>query len=299
MSNARCIAQREEDILASKTIETGVAQIKAEGWCLIEGVIPEDRIAYLRGHVMQGHAKALRDYEARGGSLAFQADANGEPSTNAVAYVPDLAPYFGDERVLGIAKAMLDPHVRIAQTEFKTRPQGEKNIRRRGFHSDWPHDILDRDRAGAIRMPFPNVTMGLTALWMLSEFSAENGGTWVVPRSHLDIRNPRSHLDPRNPPHMHDGIDPSAAIPGEMQLQGPAGSVLMLDSRIWHSTANNPSDAPRVTVLTRYSPWWISLEFGGRNRSLVPRDVFENFPDGVKDLYRHRVAGEENPIRKC
>lgn len=285
--------------MASKAIETGVAQIKAEGWCLIEGVIPEDRIAYLRGHVMQGHAKALRDYEARGGSLAFQADANGKPSTNAVAYVPDLAPYFGDERVLGIAKAMLDPHVRIAQTEFKTRPPGEKNIHRRGFHSDWPHDILDRDRAGAIRMPFPNVTMGLTALWMLSEFSAENGGTWVVPRSHLDIRNPRSHLDPRNPLHMHDGIDPSAAIPGEMQLQGPAGSVLILDSRIWHSTANNPSDAPRVTVLTRYSPWWISLEFGGRNRSLVPRDVFENFPDGVKDLYRHRVAGEENPIRKC
>ena len=293
------LKKTKEDILASKAIETGVAQIKAEGWCLIEGVIPEDRIAYLRGHVMQGHAKALRDYEARGGSLAFQADANGKPSANAVAYVPDLAPYFGDERVLGIAKAMLDPHVRIAQTEFKTRPPGEKNIHRRGFHSDWPHDILDRDRAGAIRMPFPNVTMGLTALWMLSEFSAENGGTWVVPRSHLDIRNPRSHLDPRNPPHMHDGIDPSAAIPGEIQLQGPAGSALMLDSRIWHSTANNPSDAPRVTVLTRYSPWWISLEFGGRNRSLVPRDVFENFPDGVKDLYRHRVAGEENPIRKC
>lgn len=286
-------------MLVSKTIEISVAQLKAEGWCLIEGVIPEDRIAYLRGHVMQGHEKALRDYEARGGTLAFQAEANGEPSTNAVAYVPELAPHFGDACVVGVAKAMLDPHVRIAQTEFKTRQPGDRNMHHRGFHSDWPHDILDRDCAGAIRMPFPNVIMGLTALWMLSAFSAENGGTWVVPRSHLDVRNPRSHLDPRNPPHMHDGIDPSAPIPGEMQLQGPAGSVLMLDSRIWHSTANNPSAEPRVTMLTRYSPWWISLEFGGRNRSLVPRDVFENFPNEVKDLYRHRVAGEANPIRKC
>ena len=149
-------------------------------------------------------------------------------------------------------------------------------------------------------MPFPNVTMGITALWMLSPFSAENGGTWVVPRS---------HLDPRNPPEMHDGIDPSAPIRGEIQLQGDAGSVVLLDSRIWHSGAMNPTDAPRVAVLTRFSPWWISLEFGGRNQAVVPRDAFEKFPDAVKDLYRHRVEqvakgsnrqndGEKNLIRK-
>ena len=122
--------------MVSKTIEISVAQLKAEGWCRIEGVIPEDRIAYLRAHVMQGHEKALRDYEARGGSLAFQAEANGEPSTNAVAYVPELAPHFGDAHVVGVAKAMLDPHVRIAQTEFKTRQPGDRNMHHRGFHSD-------------------------------------------------------------------------------------------------------------------------------------------------------------------
>jgi ectoine hydroxylase-related dioxygenase (phytanoyl-CoA dioxygenase family) len=133
--------------------------------------------------------------------------------------------------------------------------------------------------------------------WMLSPFSAENGGTWVVPRSHLDLRNPRSHLDPRNPPELHDDVDPSASISGEIQLKGQAGSVLMLDSRIWHSPANNPSTEPRVTILTRYLPWWISLEFGGRNRAMVPKDVFEKFPESVKDLYRHRVEGEEHLIR--
>ena len=44
--------------------------------------------------------------------------------------------------------------------------------------------------------------------------------------------------------------------------------------------------------------WWISLEFGGRNRSIVPRDVFEKFPDTVKNLYRHPTEEAENPIRK-
>ena len=125
-----------------------------------------------------------------------------------------------------------------------------------------------------------------------------NGGTWVVPGSHRDLRNPRSHLDPRNPPELHDDIDPSHSIPGEIQISGPAGSVVVIDSRIWHSSASNPSSEPRVTVLARYSPWWVSLEFGGRNQAFVPRTVYEALPDAVKVLYRHRVEGEENPIRK-
>lgn len=246
---------------------------------------------------MLGFEKFVKYYEDLGGSWAHQAGPDGEPETNAVAFVPELAAYFADERVAGVAKRVLDPHVRIAQTEFKRRPPGEERKGLRGFHSDWPHDITDKDLAGAVMMPFANVTMGVSALWMLSPFSAENGGTWVVPRTHLDLRNPRSHLDPRNPPEMHDDIPSDDSIPGEIQLEGAAGSVLLLDSRIWHSTASNPSDEPRVTILTRYSPWWISLEFGGRNRATVPREIYNAFPDDVKDLYRHRVEGEENPIR--
>jgi hypothetical protein len=71
----------------------------------------------------------------------------------------------------------------------------------------------------------------------------------------------------------------------------------MIDSRIWHSGAANPSPDPRVTVLTRYVPWWLSLEFGGRNRAIVPRKAYEAMPDAVKLLYRHRAEGETDPIR--
>lgn len=278
-------------------IEAYVSQLRMEGWCLIEGVIPKDRVETIRGEVVAGHQRAIREYEAWGGSLAFQAGPKGEPGKNVVAYVPSLAAYFGDERVVGVAQAMLDPHVRIAQTEFKTREPQVTDLDRRGYHSDWPHDLTDREQAGAVRMPFPDVTMGLTTLWILTPFSEKNGGTWVVPRSHRDLRNPRSHLDPRNPPELHDDMDPTRSIPGEIQLSGPAGSAAMIDSRIWHSNASNPSDKSRVTVLTRFSPWWVSLEFGGRNRAVVPREIYEGLPDAVKLLYRHRVEGEDNPIR--
>ena len=172
------------------TIEEYVFHLKMEGWCVIEDVIPEDRIEAILDEVMAGHQQAMEDYEAWGGSLAHQKGPNGEPGKNVVAYIPSLAAYFGDERVVGVAQAMLDPHIRIAQTEFKTRPPNAENLDSRGYHSDWPHDLTDREKAGAVRMPFPNVTMGLTTLWMLSPFSSNNGGTWVVPRSHLTFGTP-------------------------------------------------------------------------------------------------------------
>lgn len=292
------MGQKQMDRPVSQTLAPYVTQLKTEGWCMVEGVMPDHRIEELRDHVLEGHQKALQYYESIGGSLTFQTGPNNEVGTNAVAFVPKLAAYFGDERVVGIAKAMLDVHIRISQTEFKTRPAGDPKREHRAFHTDFPHDLTDREEAGAVMMPFPNATMSLTVLWILSPFSPANGGTWVVPKSHQDLRNPRSHLDPRNPPELHDDMPANAAISGEKQLTGPAGSAVILDSRIWHSAASNPSNEPRVTMLTRYAPWWLSLEFGGRNNAMVPKDVFDAFPDSVKDLYRHRAEGENDPIRK-
>ena len=41
-----------------------------------------------------------------------------DPGVNHIAYYPELSRYLADPRVLGIAKAVLDPHVRIAQLEI-------------------------------------------------------------------------------------------------------------------------------------------------------------------------------------
>eukprot|EP01046_Picozoa_sp_COSAG06_P030882 COSAG06_NODE_2965_length_6019_cov_17.166723_1_plen_61_part_10 len=41
-----------------------------------------------------------------------------------------------------------------------------------------------------------------------------------------------------------------------------AGSVLVQDSRLWHTGGVNTSDAVRTSVVVRYAPWWLSVEFG-------------------------------------
>ncbi len=274
-------------------VDIKLDQLNREGWCVLRNIIPEDQVDGVRAHVVTANEKALRDYERVGDDYGHQRTADGRPGISIIAYLPDFAPYLGDERLLAIVHGVFGKHVRIAQTEFKTQKPNREDVNWRGFHSDWPHDLTDRDEAGRVAQPFPNATMQLSVLWMLSSFGSENGGTWVVPRTHRDPHNPRMHQTPEG---LREHIDQFQSIPGEIQVSGPAGSVLVMDSRIWHSAGANPSTEPRVAIITRYCPWWLSVEFGGRNNAIVPRDAYDAFPDSVKQLYRHRAEGMDNPF---
>ena len=102
------------------------------------------------------------------------------------------------------------------------------------------------------------------------------------------------------------GIDRDAPYRSELQIEGEAGSVLLYDSRMWHAVAPNLSQQPRVALVVRYAPWWLTLnptltgrpehsamvvETGGKNYEMPPvkKDVYEALPDDVKPLYRHWV----------
>lgn len=270
-----------------------LGQLLREGWCVLERIIPREKIEAVRAGVQASHERALSDYKASGGNMGRQIDSDGSPGISMIAYLKDLAPYLADERLLEVVQGIFGQHVRIAQTEFKTQEPDREDVDWRGFHSDWPHDLTDRDQAGRVAQPFPNVTLQLSVLWMISDFSPENGGTWVVPRTHRDPYNPRMH---QTPEHLPEQVDQFHSIQGEIQVSGPAGSALVMDSRIWHSAGANPSAEPRVAVITRYCPWWLSVEFGGRNNAVVPLSVYNALPEDVKPLYRHRAQNHGNPF---
>ncbi len=271
----------------------GLNQLRREGFCVLDRIIPAHEVDSVRNGVVAGHVRATIEYEALGGNLGRQTDAKGGPGTCAIAYLSDLTPYLADTRLLPLVRAVFGQHVRIAQTEFKTQAPGREDTDWRGFHSDWPHDLSDRDQAGRVAQPFPNVPMQLSVLWMLSAFGPETGGTWIVPRTHRDPHNPRLHQTPEG---LTEHVNQLESIPGEIQVRGAAGSVLVMDSRVWHSAGANPGSEPRVAVITRYCPWWLSVEFGGRNNAVVPPEIYAALPDTVKPLYRHRAEDQDNPF---
>lgn len=92
---------------------------------------------------------------------------------------------------------------------------------------------LHRDDAFAPQtIPFPIVA---NAMWMLDDFTEENGGTRVVPGSHRD--NSFSFAAP-----------PTETV----AVTGPAGTVVAFDGRLWHGTGANRSNAGRAAVFTYY-----------------------------------------------
>ena len=129
---------------------------------------------------------------------------------------------------------------------------------------------------------------------MLSPFSAETGGTLIVPGSHRSNTNPTTDM----------GVDPMASYPTEMQATGDPGSVMFFDSRLWTATATNLGDKPRVGVAVRFAPWWLNVdtlmpnsdirnrmvdEVGGQEpeQDLIQIVVCNNLHDKVIALFRH------------
>ncbi len=75
--------------------------------------------------------------------------------------------------------------------------------------------------------------MVLNFMWMITDFTVANGGTRVVPGSHLS------------------GVQPTGeARADEQQPEGTAGSALIWEGRTWHGSGANTSDGHRLGLTT-------------------------------------------------
>lgn len=83
-------------------------------------------------------------------------------------------------------------------------------------------------------------------IFMLTDFTEENGGTRLVPRSHLLPQSPDGSV-----PHKVPTI----------ATTGKAGTGMFFDGRLWHATGQNLTDEPRIGLLTFYcGPQFRQLE---------------------------------------
>jgi ectoine hydroxylase-related dioxygenase (phytanoyl-CoA dioxygenase family) len=94
-----------------------------------------------------------------------------------------------------------------------------------GLHADW--------RPRASTEPY----YALTAIWMLDDFTIENGSPRVVPGSHRTAQPIPKSL-----------AQPLARHPAEKVVTGRAGSVLIFNGHLWHSGRRNDSKGPRRAI---------------------------------------------------
>jgi ectoine hydroxylase-related dioxygenase (phytanoyl-CoA dioxygenase family) len=102
-----------------------------------------------------------------------------------------------------------------------------------GLHADWKPRVRGE--------PF----MVMTAIWMLDDFTIDNGATRVVPGSHKVFAPLAKSL-----------AQPLAHHEREIVVTGRSGSVLIFNGHLWHSGRKNESRGPRrcVQMVTQRAP---------------------------------------------
>ena len=257
------------------TIEHDLLRLRVDGWCILDGVIPESEVGAVRDSVLATIASP--EYRQDGSFLAHNSE-----------FVRHVA----EPRMLAILEALWGPFYRVGWMGPTFRRPGDV---REQWHVDWPFGT--RPAAG-ILPPFPDTVMYLTSIWMLSPFLPDSGGTIIAPGTH------RSGIDPTT----DTMIDEKAPRATEIQVSGKAGSVVLLDSRLWHANAEYNGRQPRVAMRVCYAPWWLNLqpidpespegirmveEFGDTAAPPMPRisvETYEAMPEQVKPLYHHWVS---------
>ncbi len=81
-------------------------------------------------------------------------------------------------------------------------------------------------------------------IWMLDDFTEENGATRLVPGSHKWGQLPQEAME-----------DPMAAHPDEILLLAPAGSVAVVNTHAWHGGTANRSGGSRRCLHAFYTRW--------------------------------------------
>jgi len=128
-------------------------------------------------------------------------------------------------------------------------------------------EFIDPDPALGIAPPVVCNTM-----WMLSDFTATNGATELVPGSHLS----GAHPDPKD----QSGYD-------IVQPEAPAGSLMVFDGRLWHGTGANAANSARLGILVTFcAPQFRQQE--NQTLALDP-ELWDEIPQKLKERLGFKV----------
>jgi ectoine hydroxylase-related dioxygenase (phytanoyl-CoA dioxygenase family) len=109
-------------------------------------------------------------------------------------------------------------------------------------------------------------------VWMLDDFTTENGATRMIPGSHHWRKRPQDVLEDVMAPH-----------PGEVLLTGKAGSIAIMNAHLWHGgTANTSNQIRPMTSVGYFAPWFRMP--GGEPE--IPRASYEQMTPTAKKLCR-------------
>lgn len=237
----------EPGVAADPRIAGAAEAVAEHGFAIVPDAVPPA----LCRDLIEALERVERDHRHGFGRTAFE----GHKTVriyNLLRYGSPFEQVPAAEPVYSIAEQVLGEGLLLSSLSAITLAPGQEA---QPLHSD--------SQLISLRRPHP--CLMLNAFWVLTDFTAANGATRIVPGSH---KYPK-------PPKYGEAYDTIAA-------EAPAGSVILFDSQLWHGGGENRTGERRWAISSYYCAGWVRQQ---ENPFLsIPKDVARALPPKVQDL---------------
>ena len=238
----------------SATTEEILDVINVDGAVIVEGLLTADDIARFREELdpwMEATANGRDDFSGRSTTRTGALVARSAKARDMVMH----------PQVVEAANAFLAPYCQRIQLHLtqiiRLKPgQGAQ--------------VIHRDRWAWGRYLPLSIEPQFNTIWAMTDFTAENGATQVVPGS-------------------TGWPDDRKATPDEIaQAIMPAGSVLLYTGSVFHGGGENRSASDRIAVNLTYTLGWLRQE---ENQYLsCPPQIARDFSPALQDMLGYTMG---------
>jgi len=250
-------------MLDAAALADHLARIERDGYTIVEGVLAPARAAEVAAEIERlesalGITEAQNLFEGLHTRRIYNLLVHG-------ALFEGIAEH---ETVLPLVERVLDKGCLISSLSSIAILPGEG-----------PQPVHADDQL--IPLPKPHVPLVCNTMWAISDFTADNGATRLMPGTHRADASPELGREYQT-------------VPAEMR----AGSVLVYHGSLWHGGGPNRTGGRRVGVAMNYCAGWVRQQ---ENQQLgIPLEVARRFSPRLRKLCGYGLyRGVIGHIDKC
>lgn len=212
----------------SDWLETTLCSVRDVGYCIVENAIPgpvlHETTEMLYSVQSKIHSLIGRERLQKSGELGvLRLMMQYEPFFTKYLEIPELLAVIdstvSNTAIMHLQNGFILPSMPESQTPAVFQNQ---------FHMDF-------------RRLLNGYLASINCFIAVSDFHPSNGATLLVPGSHQKTEHPNFNYLERH----------------KIQIQCPAGSMIVFDSTLWHASGRNHSDRDRLSINHQFTRSWI------------------------------------------
>lgn len=216
-------------------------RLDRDGFLPLEGVLSPEQV-----DAVNERLAAIAKAEGDQAGLEVHQEVGTTRLADLVNKDPIFEVTFSHPRVLAAMRHVLR-EFRMSSLNSRASHPGEGH---QGLHADFGKPVK------------PGEYQVCNSIWLLDDFTPENGPTRVVPGSHRRNAMPADEM-----------ADPADEHPEQVQVLGKAGTVVVFNSHLWHGGTLNRSGKPRRAMHAYFGKRHIAQQLD--QQAYIRRETYD------------------------